>query len=78
MGNLRSVGLVIAESLVCFLGAPWSGGWLYDNFGSYFWLCVASCGIGLGAVAIALTFPPPRAIHGGTAEPERGLTARPP
>jgi MFS family permease len=41
---------------------PWAGGWLYDVYGSYFWLYIGSFGIGLGAVAIALTFNPPRAL----------------
>jgi hypothetical protein len=38
---------------------PWAGGWLFDTFGSYFWLYVGSFGIGLGAVAIAFSFRPP-------------------
>jgi MFS family permease len=38
---------------------PWAGGWLFDTFGSYFWLYIGSFGIGLGAVAIAFTFRPP-------------------
>jgi MFS family permease len=38
---------------------PWFGGWLFDTFGSYFWMYVGSFGIGLGAVAIAFTFRPP-------------------
>src|SRR5256885_8690689 len=41
---------------------PVAGGWLYDAFGSYFWMFVGSVGIGVGAVAIALTFRPPRAL----------------
>jgi MFS family permease len=41
---------------------PWTGGWLYDVFGSYFWLYIGSFGIGLGAVAIAFTFRPPSRI----------------
>ena len=42
------------------LGA-WSGGWLYDVFGSYAWLFIASSVIGLGAIFVALTFrAPPR------------------
>jgi MFS family permease len=51
-----------AVALVSTLGmalGPWAGGWLYDTFGSYFWLFIGSCGIGLGAVAIAITFRPP-------------------
>ena len=41
---------------------PWAGGFLYDTFGSYFWLFIGSFGIGLAAVAIALTFRSPRRI----------------
>jgi MFS family permease len=41
---------------------PVAGGWLYDAFGSYFWMFAGSVGIGVGAVAIALTFRPPRAL----------------
>jgi MFS family permease len=52
-----------AVNMVATLGmalGPWAGGWLYDAYGSYFWLYIGSFGIGLGAVAIALTFRPPR------------------
>jgi len=38
---------------------PLAGGWLYDSFGSYFWLYMGSFGIGLGAAAIAVTFRAP-------------------
>ena len=51
-----------AAAFISTLGmalGPWAGGWLYDAFGSYFWLFVGSFGIGLGAVAIAFTFRPP-------------------
>ena len=50
-----------ASTLGMALG-PVAGGWLYDAFGSYFWLFLGSFGIGLGAVAIALTFRPPREL----------------
>jgi MFS family permease len=53
---------------------PVTGGWLYDVSGSYVWLFVGSVVIGLGAVAIALTFPGDGA-RGGAVEfpgtPER-------
>jgi MFS family permease len=52
-----------AVAFVSTLGmalGPWAGGWLYDTFGGYFWLFLGSFGIGLGAVAIAVTFRPPR------------------
>ena len=35
-----------------------AGGLIYDTFASYTWLYVGSCGIGLGAVLIAMTFKP--------------------
>ena len=38
--------------------SPMLGGWIYDTTGSYGWLFLGSFGIGLGAVAIALTFRP--------------------
>jgi MFS family permease len=62
----RTMGSVFgAVALVSTLGmavGPWAGGRLYDSLGSYFWLFLGSCAIGLGAVAIALTFRPPRAL----------------
>jgi MFS family permease len=48
-----------ASTLGMALG-PLAGGWVYDAFGSYVWLFIGSCGVGLGAVAIAGTFRPPR------------------
>jgi MFS family permease len=47
-----------AASLGMALG-PWFGGWVFDTFNGYGWLYVGSFGIGLAAVAVALTFPPP-------------------
>jgi hypothetical protein len=41
---------------------PWTGGRVYDLYGSYFWLYIGSFAIGLGAVMIAFTFRPPRAL----------------
>jgi MFS family permease len=52
-----------AVSLAATLGmalGPWIGGWLYDALGSYAWMFIGSAAIGLAAVAIALTFRPPR------------------
>jgi MFS family permease len=61
----RIMGTIFgAVALVSTLGmalGPWAGGWLYDTFGSYVWLYLGSFGIGLGAVAIALTFRQPGA-----------------
>src|SRR5437899_2876177 len=53
VGSVATLGMALG---------PWAGGWLYDTFGSYFWLYMGSFGIGLGAVAIALTFRPPRTV----------------
>ena len=53
--------IALTSTLAMALG-PVAGGWLYDAFGSYFWMFVGSVGIGLGAVALAFTFRPPRAL----------------
>ena len=61
-----------AVGFVATLGmalGPVAGGWLYDSFGSYFWLFMGSFGIGLGAVAIAITFRPPRPMTAGLSSP---------
>jgi MFS family permease len=62
----RIMGTVFgAAAFVSTLGmsvGPAAGGALYDAFGSYGWLFVGSVGIGLGAVAIASTFRPPRPV----------------
>ena len=66
-----------AVSLAATLGmalGPWMGGWLYDALGSYAWMFVGSSAIGLGAVAIALTFRPPRTL-GGTLLTARASTS---
>ena len=50
-----------AVSMFASLGmalGPWAGGVVFDTYGSYAWLYIGSFGIGLGAVAIALTFRP--------------------
>jgi MFS family permease len=54
-----------AVSLAATLGmalGPWVGGALYDSLGTYAWMFIGSAAIGLGAVAIATTFRPPRAV----------------
>lgn len=73
----RIMGTIFgAVALISTLGmalGPWAGGWLYDTFGSYFWLFIGSCGIGLGAVAIALTFRPPGRVSVGLPSPSPAL-----
>jgi MFS family permease len=59
---MRIMGTVLgAATMVSCLGmafGPALGGWIFDHTGGYGWLYLASFGVGLGAVAIALTFPP--------------------
>jgi len=62
----RILGAVFgAAAMVSSLGmalGPALGGWIFDTFGRYTWMYVGSAAIGLGAVAMALAFPPfPRA-----------------
>lgn len=64
----RILGAVFgAAAMVSSLGmalGPAIGGWIFDTFGQYTWLYIYSGAIGLGAVAIALAFPPfPRAAR---------------
>jgi len=47
----------MVASLGMSLG-PLAGGWVFDRFGGYAWLYIGSFALGLGAVAIALAFPP--------------------
>jgi len=60
--------VAFVSTLGMALGA-WAGGWLYDTSGSYVWLFLGSFGIGLGAVAIAATFRPPRELPGALPQP---------
>jgi MFS family permease len=58
MGTVLGAAAMVS-SLGMALG-PSVGGWVYDTFGGYTWLYLGSFAIGLGAVAIAFAFPPPR------------------
>ena len=59
----RVMGTVLgAATMTSSIGmafGPVGGGWLFDHFGSYYWLYIASAGIGLAATLMALAFPPP-------------------
>jgi MFS family permease len=60
----RILGTILgAAAMVSSVGmalGPLGGGWIFDTFGQYTWLYVGSFALGLGAVAIALFFPPVR------------------
>jgi len=56
MGTVLGAATMVA-SLGMSLG-PLAGGWVFDRFGGYAWLYIGSFALGLGAVAIALAFPP--------------------
>jgi MFS family permease len=50
-------GATMLSALGMAIG-PVGGGWVFDTFGSYGWLYIGSAGLALGAVLIALAFPP--------------------
>ncbi|RYE88281.1 MAG: MFS transporter [Hyphomicrobiales bacterium] len=58
----RVMGTVLgAATMVSSIGmafGPVGGGWLYDTYGTYHWLYIASAAVGLAAAAMALAFPP--------------------
>ncbi|MBX9700983.1 MAG: MFS transporter [Acetobacteraceae bacterium] len=51
-------GAATMVSSVGMAAGPAIGGWIFDSFGSYAGMHLSSLAIGLGAVAIAFTFPP--------------------
>lgn len=63
------LGAATMTSSIGMAFGPVGGGWLYDTYGSYHWLYVASAAVGIAAAAMALAFPPPRrdanATHDG-------------
>jgi MFS family permease len=56
MGTVFGAATMLS-SLGMALG-PLMGGWVFDTFDAYTWLFLGSFGVGLGAVAVALAFPP--------------------
>ncbi len=56
-------GATMTSSIGMAFG-PVGGGWLYDTFGTYSWLYIASAVVGLAAAAMALAFPPARREDG--------------
>ena len=54
----RSLAVSLVSAGMGMALGPVAGGLIYDTFASYTWLYVGSCGIGLGAFLIAMTFRP--------------------
>jgi MFS family permease len=50
-------GITMTSSIGMAFG-PVGGGYLYDTYGSYHWLYIASAAVGIGAALLALVFPP--------------------
>jgi MFS family permease len=61
-----------AATMVSCLGmafGPLAGGWVFDRFNSYTWLFLGSAAVAVGAVAIALLFPPARRVPEAQPQP---------
>ncbi|WP_105383706.1 MFS transporter [Neorhizobium alkalisoli] len=52
------LGAVTMLSAIGMAFGPLAGGWAFDQFNNYNWLFIGSALVGLGAVLIALAFPP--------------------
>jgi MFS family permease len=63
----RIMGTVFgAATMLSSLGmsiGPVAGGWVFDTFGTYTWLYIASAAVAVGAVLLALLFPKPVPVH---------------
>jgi MFS family permease len=62
------LGAATMTSSIGMAFGPLGGGWLYDTYGTYHWLYIASAAVGIAAAAMALAFPPPKPEEGGGAE----------
>jgi MFS family permease len=51
-------GAATMTSAIGMAFGPLAGGWVFDTFDAYSWLFIGLFGVGLGAVAVALAFPP--------------------
>jgi MFS family permease len=56
MGTVFGAATMVSSIGMAF--GPWAGALIFDSFNSYSWLYIGSFGVGLGAVAVALAFPP--------------------
>jgi MFS family permease len=70
---MRTMGTVFgAASMISSIDmalGPALGGWIFDTVGSYGFLYLGSLGIGIGAAAIALSFPPLLSSRPGQLQP---------
>jgi MFS family permease len=62
-------GAVSAAASFGMALGPVAGGWVFDNLDGYGWLYIGSFGIGVGAMAIALTFKPGQRPQSLTMQP---------
>jgi MFS family permease len=51
------LGATTMTSSIGMAFGPVGGGWLYDTYGTYHWLYIASAAVGLAAAGMALAFP---------------------
>jgi MFS family permease len=58
MGTVFGAATMLSALGMAF--GPLAGGWVFDAFAAYDWLFIGSFAVGLGAVAVALAFPPVR------------------
>jgi MFS family permease len=56
MGTIFGAATMVSAFGMAF--GPLAGGWIFDTFDAYSWLFIGSFAVGLGAMAVALTFPP--------------------
>ena len=56
MGTVLGAAMMLSSAGMAF--GPLAGGYLYDRYNDYTWMFVGSALVGLGAVAIAMAFPP--------------------
>jgi MFS family permease len=62
------LGAATMTSSIGMAFGPIGGGWLFDTFGTYYWLYVASAAIGLAAAVMAVAFPRTTRDGGGSAQ----------
>jgi MFS family permease len=56
MGTVFGAATMLSSIGMAF--GPLAGGWVFDTFDAYTWLFIGSCAVGIGAVAVAVAFPP--------------------